>query len=822
MLLFFGATAQITQTGTPFYFENELPKNISTVETPTFDVQALLDEDAQESMLKPYRFAKVFSVELNFKENATLQQLDNKNVWTLKIKSENAKSIGLIFSNFNLPENSRLFIYDSKKEYLLGAITSANNKENGILPTTHIPADEIIIEYSEDANSKLEADFTVSQISHDYRGAFSGKDSQWCEVNINCSEGDDWQTVKHSVCKYTYTSGGSSYVCSGALVANTQNTSTPYFLTANHCVSTQDEASSAVFYFNYEADNCDGTYGPTDQTISGATLRATANNSLDFSLLEMSSIPPQAYEPYYAGWSRSTTEPSNTTCIHHPSGDIKKISKDYDAATTGSFDGYDDNKHWEIAAWDVGTTEGGSSGSPLFNANQQIVGDLSGGAASCDNNVLDYYQKFSHSWDDYTSSSQNLKSWLDPSGSNPTEYSGYDPYNTSSLPAPEALNYQIQNENDVILNWFEPGGSAIGAYTDGFESYTDFSLTFANWTQYDNDGSETWGAEDFDYTNEGYTGAFMVFNSSSCSPANPSGWEAHSGTKFLACFDAQNPPNDDWLVSPAITIPNQTNLSFWAKSVTDQYGLERIRVGVSTTNTDPSSFTIISEGSYVEVPTEWTNYTYELKSYIGQEIYIAINVVSDDAFCLFIDDFDVSSYITVKDYEQKTEGKNTSNRVEANSNVVADLSPKSVTGYKLYRENELYQDFSNSTTKTFTDAGLKDGIYNYYVTAIYTGDEESMISNRVRAFIGVSVRELDNAGIKIFPNPSNGVVNLSFDDNLGKSEISIYNCEGKLFDSFSQNLQQKNQLDLSQYKAGVYILEIRNETNYYKTKLIIK
>jgi len=829
ILLSFVANAQITRTETPYYFLHDFPNEIPVVETPTFDAQALLDEDQKEILVKPYRFAKVFPVNINFKQKSRKTEDNNNTVWILKIKSENAKSIGLVFSNFEIPESAKLFIYDENKKHLIGAITNKNNKQTKILPTTYLPVDELIIEYSEPKNSKNKADFIVSQISHDYRGAFEKGDSQDCEVNINCSEGDDWQVVKHSVCKYTYTSDGSSYMCSGALIANTQLDDTPYFLTANHCISTEDEANSAVFYFNYEATTCNGTTGSTSQTLSGATLKATASNHLDFSLLEMTSMPPQDYQPYYAGWNRGTSAPSSTTCIHHPAGDIKKISKDNDASITGTFgSGYDEQKHWQIEAWDLGTTEGGSSGSPLFNQDQLIIGDLSGGEASCDYNYNDYYQKIDASWDDFSSQSQQLKHWLDPISSNYITLSGYDPYINYDLAPPVNLTYSIENENNITLNWLAPG-SPTGEFSDSFEEYTDFSLNFGNWTQIDNDNQPSWGAETFNFTNEGYTGAFIIFTPSACNEPNPSGWESHSGDKYVACFNAQNPPNDDWLISPQLSIINGNQVSFYAKSLTDQYGLERFTVSVSTTGTEISNFTIISEGDYVEPPTIWTKYTYDLSDYADQDIYIAINVISNDAFCFMLDDFEIGNSVKNTENNNQSNENNQSvsnpkfdfNREVSGNTVVADLSTKDLTGYKLYRNAVLYQELDNTTT-SFTDADLDDGIYKYYVSAIYTGDEESRPTNQISVNLGVSVNEINENNFTIYPNPNNGIFNINSTKNLDKVEIKIYNCNGKIIKNFQQNLNKNTKINLENYPKGIYLIKIITENNIFAEKIIIQ
>ena len=179
-------------------------------------------------------------------------------------------------------------------------------------------------------------------------------------------------------------------------------------------------------------------------------------------------------------------------------------------------------------------------------------------------------------------------------------------------------------------------------FQDGFETYTDFILDFPPWTQYDGDGRPTYYISGYTFPNQGYTGSYIIFNPSQVTPPL-TGHPPHSGEKYAACFDAVPPPtNDDWLITPPLISEAYYDLSFWARSLTDQYGLERIQVGVSTTNTSPSSFEIISTPPYLEVPTSWTEYRYNLSGYNGEDIYIGIHCISEDAFALFLDDVEVT------------------------------------------------------------------------------------------------------------------------------------------------------------------------------------
>lgn len=96
----------------------------------------------------------------------------------------------------------------------------------------------------------------------------------------------------------------------------------------------------------------------------------------------------------------------------------------------------------------------------------------------------------------------------------------------------------------------------------------------------------------------------------------------------------------------AFYILKARKIKFWAKSLTIQYGPERFNVLVFTTDTNTPSFTKISTGNFTTVQDAWTEFTYSLDTYSGQQVYIAIQCVSDDAFVFMVDDFSVTSATT--------------------------------------------------------------------------------------------------------------------------------------------------------------------------------
>ncbi len=194
-------------------------------------------------------------------------------------------------------------------------------------------------------------------------------------------------------------------------------------------------------------------------------------------------------------------------------------------------------------------------------------------------------------------------------------------------------------------------------WRDNFECHSPFAIdNIEGWTIIDGDGGQTWGATNVDFGNENYVGSGIIWNNLQAVDTNGSGldvWNTYEGNQGLYFFAAGANgilPNDDWMISPEITIDGVTSptLTFWAKSLTDAYGLDRFRIGIGTT-TNPDDFTIVSSGNYVEAPLEWTQYEYDLSAYQGQNIRVGVHCVSNDSFVLQMDEFVVEGTLGVND-----------------------------------------------------------------------------------------------------------------------------------------------------------------------------
>ncbi len=180
-------------------------------------------------------------------------------------------------------------------------------------------------------------------------------------------------------------------------------------------------------------------------------------------------------------------------------------------------------------------------------------------------------------------------------------------------------------------------------FTDDFEGYPDFALTFAPWTMMDQDASSTYGIQNVTFPNSESPMAYIIFNPSATTPPI-TGVTPHSGARMAASFAATQPPNNDYMVSPRVHLGTNSSVKFYARSHTSTYGLERFRVAVSLNpNVIPQGWQYVSGPEYVEAPTAWTEYVYDLSAYDNQNVYIAIRCVSNDAFVFYVDDFSIHS-----------------------------------------------------------------------------------------------------------------------------------------------------------------------------------
>ncbi len=451
------AFAQLSQGGKPISFEKHfnLTTTIKFESMPVVDVAALKAEDNINDQNKgPFRFGFNHYVNFNLNNSGTFSTLSNGDrLWQLGIRSTDALSMNLAFDDFYIPVGAKLFIYSADKSFVIGAFTSKNNDASKMFATDLLPGDAIVIEYYEPAAVIGQGRLNLFRVTHGYRGVLEFAQKSFgtsgnCEVNMNCPLGANWQNEKRGVVCLVV--GGSEF-CTGSLVNDVPMDGKPYVLTANHC-STSNDWATWVFRFNWEAPGCGNPASSpsTAQSLSTSALRAR-NAPSDFCLVEItgglsSGTVPQSYTPYFNGWSNVDIAATTSIGIHHPSGDIKKISEANTPCTSDTWSGTPADSHWKTGLWSTACTEPGSSGSPLFDQNHRIVGQLHGGPSACGGSQMwDFYGKFSLSWLGGGTPATQLSVWLDPANTGITTQDGYDPF---ALPPAFAFDAGVLSIND--------------------------------------------------------------------------------------------------------------------------------------------------------------------------------------------------------------------------------------------------------------------------------------------------------------------------------------------------------------------------------------
>ena len=399
--------------------QNRLPREmvpIVTVDNLKYAALFAKDEKREIAGQAP-AFAVPTSTSITPATGGIWERVDiNTQRWTLRVSCENALSMNIGFGQYNMPSSGSMTITDVNGEFRIRSFTADDNKPHGQLWTPVIPGNEAIIEIVVDNDQKAYVlkGIELTSINSGYRWVrdASGRgSSESCNIDVVCSEGNAWWDEIPSVGVYTL---NGYLTCTGVMMNNTAQDQTPYFLTANHCGVTNGSDSSIVVYWNYQNSYC-RTPGSNDsggngdgnfsQFTSGSTMRASRSYS-DFTLTELSSAPNAAFGVTYSGWSRAGSA-SLGSGIHHPEAAEKRISFPDTVQASGEY--------WDVN-WGEGRTAPGSSGSPLYDGNHRVVGQLCCGSSYCPNDYNDYYgRSLSLSWDGGNSNS--LSSWLDPIGS---------------------------------------------------------------------------------------------------------------------------------------------------------------------------------------------------------------------------------------------------------------------------------------------------------------------------------------------------------------------------------------------------------------------
>jgi hypothetical protein len=459
---------------------------------PVFDTGAvdiyMLRAEAEDIIGEAPRFADPVDVSITPETDGVWEELDPRfQLWQLRVTAPGALSLNFGITDFQLPKGARLTIYPADLQGSDDArgvrvFTALDNRDHGELWTPVVVSDDVILELVLPTESRQDYRLELTSVNRGFR--FLGEEvdkSGSCNIDVVCPEGDPWWSEINS--NGVYTVNGTWY-CSGAVINNTAEDGTPYFLTANHCGLSTSNDQGVVIYWNFQSPVCgQQSGGSLAQYSSGVTYLASSSAS-DVCLVLINDPLDPDFNVTFSGWDRSGDDVSEAVAIHHPSCDEKSISFEYDPTQTTSYLGTSvpgDGTHIRVVDWDLGTTEPGSSGSPLYSPEHRIIGQLHGGYASCTSQTSDYYGKLSISF-------PLLSQWLDPLNTGAVTLDTYDPF---------ALGMNVTSGS------FDATGDSGGPFVPSSTTYTvtnqgDYSISYSvtadvDWVTVSN-GSGTLGA----------------------------------------------------------------------------------------------------------------------------------------------------------------------------------------------------------------------------------------------------------------------------------------------------------------------------------------
>ncbi|MBI4717701.1 MAG: proprotein convertase P-domain-containing protein [Planctomycetes bacterium] len=371
------------------------------IRLPEVDGARLLaEDDADPDSQKRLRVGVSQALAITAGDGAWTAPGNGDEEWGAVIVSEGAVGLRLHFTDVRLPPGTSLWVWAE------GAVDGAEGPISGMGPlgsgefwTGILAGDAVRVVYrasDPDARS-VPLPFTIAEAVHVYRDFLAEPAplaaADPCHNDTTCYPA--WADVRNSVARIVFVENGSGYLCTGQLLDAQNGDLTPYFLTANHCISSQPVAETTVAYWFYQTDVCDGP-APTlnSRPISRfADLVSTGDLSVssDYSLLMIRGTLPVGV--YWSGWTAGTV-PFGTpsACIHHPLGNYKRISFGTRGQPVGDF--------WQVV-WTDGPTEPGSSGSGVWRADtQQLYGQLSGGPSTCTNVTYDEFGMFATAYGD--------------------------------------------------------------------------------------------------------------------------------------------------------------------------------------------------------------------------------------------------------------------------------------------------------------------------------------------------------------------------------------------------------------------------------------
>jgi len=319
-------------------------------------------------------------------------------VWALAVRAPGAGAIRLHVEDFSLPAGAELYVYTRDGE-AYGPYTGSGPDDSGDFWVTTVFGPEAILQLrlapAVTPDALAEVSFRVTEVGviteHFAAGGKPGGGGSFCGnpsciVDASCYSGAD--SIRKAYAKMEWVAGAYIYTCTGGLLNDSNPTQDNFFLTANHCLSKSSTAKNVTFYWWFATSTCNGacpSNGGWPYKTTGSSVAVSGRRG-DFTLLQLNSNPPA--DAVFLGWTNVAVADTNGVALHRVSNPNfgPQVYNEQTVSTSAPV-----CRSWprgeRIYSRDtLGATDGGSSGSPVVNASNQVVGQLSG---SCGTNVND-------------------------------------------------------------------------------------------------------------------------------------------------------------------------------------------------------------------------------------------------------------------------------------------------------------------------------------------------------------------------------------------------------------------------------------------------